>query len=110
MFVSSSNRALISTRTTTCLPRSAARMSDWTMGESPDVRYSVCLIVRTSGASAAWAMNRSHDPLDRRAERLGGVVDDQVAGADRGEDVNRLVVVGRDQPRRNHRHVVRRLE
>ena len=61
MLASSSKRALISTRTTTCLPRSAARMSDCTIGESPDVRYSVCLIVRTSGSSAAWVMNRSTD-------------------------------------------------
>ena len=29
------------------------------MGESPDVRYSVILIVRTSGSSAAWVMKRS---------------------------------------------------
>ena len=61
MFASSSKRALISTRTTTCLPRSAARMSDWTIGESPEVRYSVCLMVRTSGSSAACWMNRSTD-------------------------------------------------
>ena len=38
MFASSSKRALISTRTTTCLPRSAARIRSRTIGESPDVR------------------------------------------------------------------------
>jgi len=38
MLASSSKRALISTRTTTCLPASAARISERTIGESPDVR------------------------------------------------------------------------
>ena len=64
MLASSSKRALISTSTTTCLPRSAARIRFWTIGESPDVRYSVCLIVRTSGSSAACAMNRSTDAVN----------------------------------------------
>ena len=35
------------------------------------------------------------EPLDRRGERLVRVVDEDVAGADRGEDVGRLVLVGR---------------
>ena len=46
------------------LARSAARMSARTIGESPDVRYSVCLIVRTSGSSAAWEMNRSTEAVN----------------------------------------------
>ena len=84
MLVSSSKRALISTRTTTCLPRSAARISARTIGESPDVRYRVCLIVRTSGSSAAWL----DEPLDRRRERLVRVVDEDVGAADLREDVD----------------------
>ena len=64
MLFSSSKRALISTRTTTCLPCSAARMSARTIGESPEVRYSVCLIVRTSGSSAAWEMNFSTEAVN----------------------------------------------
>ena len=44
-------------------------------------------------------MNRS----TRRRERLVRVVDQDVAGADRGEHVRRLVLVGRKEPRRDHR-------
>ena len=61
MFASSSKRALISTSTTTCLPCSAARIRSRTIGESPEVRYNVILMVSTSGSSAACAMNRSID-------------------------------------------------
>ena len=43
------------------------------------------------------------EPLDRRGERLVRVVDEDVAGADRGEHVGRLVLVGRDQARRRDR-------
>ncbi len=43
------------------------------------------------------------EPLDRRGERLVRVVDEDVAGPDRGEDVGRLVLVGREQPRRRDR-------
>ena len=43
------------------------------------------------------------EPLDRRRERLVRVVDEDVARPDRGEDVGRLVLVGRDQPRRGDR-------
>ena len=43
------------------------------------------------------------EPLDRRGERLVRVVDEDVAGADRGEDVGRLVLVGRDEARRGDR-------
>ena len=42
-------------------PRSAARMSDATIGLSPEVRYSVCLMASTSGSAAAWPMNASID-------------------------------------------------
>ena len=58
MLASSSKRALISTRTTTCLPASAASISAVTIGESPEVRYSVCLIASTFGSAAACSMNR----------------------------------------------------
>ena len=40
------------------------------------------------------------EPLDRRGEGLVRVMDQDVAGADRGEDIGRLVLVGRDQARR----------
>ena len=43
------------------------------------------------------------EPLGRRGERLIRVVDQDVAGADRGEDVGRLVLVGRDEARRGDR-------
>ena len=50
---SSSKRAISSTTAVTCLPRSAARMSAATTGESVPGRYSVCLMASTSGSSAA---------------------------------------------------------
>src|SRR6187551_2080032 len=53
MLACSSNRALISTSATTCLPAAAASMSALTIGESPDVRYSVCLMASTLGSAAA---------------------------------------------------------
>src|SRR5438132_9542231 len=59
MLFASSNRALISTRTVTCLPFSAARESAWTKGLSPLVRYSVCLMASTLGSSAASWMKRT---------------------------------------------------
>ena len=34
------------------------------IGESPDVRYRVCLIVRTSGSSAACDTNRSTEAVN----------------------------------------------
>ncbi len=43
------------------------------------------------------------EPLDRCGERLVRVVDQDVAGADRGEHVGRLVVVRRHQPWRGDR-------
>ena len=59
MLRSSSKRACTSTRQTVCLPCSAARISAGTMGESPLVRYTVCLIARTLGSSTACSTNRS---------------------------------------------------
>ena len=56
MLASSSKRALISISAVTCLPRSAASASALTMGESPLVRYRVCLMARTLGSSAASSM------------------------------------------------------
>ena len=50
------------------------------------------------------------EPLDGRRERLVRVVDQDVAGADRGEDVGRLVLVRRDEPRRRDRRPGRDLE
>ena len=94
MLASSSKRALISTSTTTCLPCSAARIRFRTIGESPDVRYRVCLIVRTVGV-----VRRLRDePLHRGGERLVRVVDQEVAGADLREHVDPLVLVGRQEP------------
>ena len=59
MFARSSNRALISTTTTTCLPASAASISASTIGDSPLVRYRVCLIASTRGSAAASSISRS---------------------------------------------------
>ena len=61
MFFSSSKRALSSTSAATCLPRSAARMSEWMIELSPDVRYSVSLMASTFGSTDAWRMNSSTD-------------------------------------------------
>lgn len=58
MLACSSKRALISTSATTCFPASAASISARTIGESPEVRYSVCLIASTLGSAAACSMNR----------------------------------------------------
>ncbi len=58
MLACSSKRALSSTSATTCLPAWAASMSALTMGESPEVRYSVCLIANTFGSAAACSMKR----------------------------------------------------
>ena len=51
------------------------------MGLSPDVRYSVCLMARTSGSRDAWVMKASTDV----GEALVGVVDQDVALPDGGE-------------------------
>jgi hypothetical protein len=59
MFAPSSKRALSSTITATCLPPSAARMSERAMGLSPEVRYSVILMASTLGSMAAWRTNSS---------------------------------------------------
>ena len=48
------------------------------------------------------------EPLDRRGEALVRVVDEDVAGADRGEHIGRLVLVGRHEPRRHDRRPGRR--
>ena len=88
MLACSSKRAFTSTSTATCTPRSAARMRLRTMGLSPDVRYSVILMVRTRGSSDAWR----DELLDRRGEALVGVVHEHVALAQHREDA--LVVLG----------------
>ncbi len=60
MLFCSSKRAVSSTNATTCLPASAARVSERMIGlTGPEVRYSVCLMARTRGSSAARSMNAS---------------------------------------------------
>ena len=44
---------------TACLPRSEARISAGTSGESSLVRYTVCLIASTSGSATACSTKRS---------------------------------------------------
>ncbi len=61
MLASSSNRAVTSTSTATCLPRSAARTSAATIGLSPEVRYRHCLMASTWGSSAASLSSSSTD-------------------------------------------------
>ena len=60
-------------------PRSATGTS----AESSEVRYTVILIASTSGSATACWTKRS----TLRGERVVGVVDEQVAGAHRGEHV-----------------------
>ena len=50
------------------------------------------------------------EPLDGRGERLVRVVDEDVAGPDGGEDIGRLVVIGRDEAGRRDGRPGRRLE
>ena len=59
MLASSSNRALSSSTTATCLPLRAARTRCLMTSLSFDVRYSVILIARTLGSSDASRRNRS---------------------------------------------------
>ena len=90
----SSPRALISTRQTLCLPSSDASISAGTSGVSSPVRYTVDFSAITSG-SAALAL-RNDSKLAR--ERVVRVVDEEVAGADRGELLAR-VEAGERRPR-----------
>ena len=54
MLACSSKRAVSSTSATTCLPDSAARISERMIGLFlPEVRYSVCLMASTDGSEAA---------------------------------------------------------
>ena len=64
------------------------------------------MIVRTSGILGRLG----DEPLDRGGERLVRVVDEDVAGPDRGEDVGRLVLVGREETGRHDRRPGRQLE
>ena len=57
MLAISSKRALISTTARTCFPASAASINAFIMGESPDVRYKVCLIAKTLGSAVADSKN-----------------------------------------------------
>ncbi len=70
----SSKRAFSSTSAVTCLPFSAACISARVIGESPLVRYSVCLMASTLGSLAALA-----DELDHRIERVERMVQQDVA-------------------------------
>ncbi len=77
------------------MPDSAASMSASTMGESPDVRYSVCLIARTSGSVAACSRNActevekesygwwSRTSLVRRAAKMSGADADSTSARSR---------------------------
>ena len=76
------------------------------MGESPDVRYSVCLIVRTSGSSAACAMNRSTDAVN---DSYGWWTSRSPARICANRSTGSPSSCGR-QPRRDDRRVRRRLE
>ena len=89
MFARSSKRALSSTRQTACLPRSAARISAGTSGESSLVRYTVCLIARTFGSATACSTRRSTE----LAERVVRVMDQDVALAHGGHHVGLLVAL-----------------
>ena len=75
MLRSSSKRACSSTRHTVCLPCSAARISAGTIGESPLVRYTVCLIASTFGVLDGLL----HEALDARVEVVVGMVHEDVA-------------------------------
>jgi len=48
----------------TCLPASAASIKALTIGESPEVRYKVCLIASTCGSVAAASKNLTTDELN----------------------------------------------
>ena len=101
MFACSSKRAVSSTSATTCFPDSAARMSERTIGLSgPDVRYSVCLIARTSGS-----LNRLVDErLDTAGEGLVRMLDEHVRGVEHAEDIDLALLAGRQGERgRDHR-------
>ncbi len=64
MLASSSKRAFSSTMQTACLPRSEARISHGTSGESSLVRYTVCLIASTSGSFTACSTKRSTEVVN----------------------------------------------
>lgn len=64
MLRSSSKRAFSSTRATTCLPDSAASISDRMIGLCWDVRYSVILMASTLSSRAAWSMNASTEVVN----------------------------------------------
>ena len=64
MLFCSSIRALSSISAVTCLPFCAARASAEMMGLAPLVRYSVCLMARTCGSSAARSMKSTTHPND----------------------------------------------
>ena len=70
-------------------------MSAGTSGESSLVRYTVCLMARTSGSSTAWATKRSTE----RRERVVGVVDEDVGAAHRGHHADLLPLLVLLQPR-----------
>ena len=79
-------------------------MSACTIGLSPEVRYSVCLMASTCGSRAAC----SRKPCTLVVERLVRVVDEDVGLADRLEEVGaavRLRGLERDRGRRHVRRV-----
>ena len=81
MLLRSSNRALSSTSTATCLPLSAASISRSTSGESLSMRYSVILIATTCGSATACC--RTFRP---QANESNGMVHEPVLLTDVVED------------------------
>ena len=87
MLASSSKRAFSSTMAATCLPFSAARMSD-----GHDRAVAAGAVERLLDPEHRRVLGRLGDEgLDRGGERVVGVVDQHVALAQHGEELGRLV-------------------
>ena len=78
----------------TCLPASAARISERTNGVSSPTRYTVILIATVRGSSAAVA----DEALDAVVEALVGMMHEQIAGRDGLEDRLAAVETRRARP------------
>ena len=74
-----------STSAVTCLPLSAARASALTIG-----RVAAGAVERLLDREHVGVVGGARDELDHRVERVVGVVEEDVALADHGEDVVRL--------------------
>ena len=97
MFAVSSKRALISTSASTALPASAAAMSASTMGLSPEVRYSVCLMASTLGSRAACSRNActlvENDSYGWCTSTSWRAIEAKMSGAAFGSTGSRLTLV-----------------